>query len=297
MFDYKLKVFHTVAIRLSFSKAAEELRITQPAVTRHIKQIEAHFNQKLFDRQGNSICLTNAGEILLMHAKLISGSYEELQFDMNSLIEHTEGVLRIAASTTIAQYILPEILSKFHQKFPNVKITMINQNTAEVERSILDKSVELGFIEGRSKNREIAYTPFLEDEIVLVVAKGHPIFRREKISLEELKSISILLREQGSGTLQVTLESLNRVGLKLEDLSVIMNLGSSESIKTFLMDGKTAAFLSIHTIMKELISGDLFIVDVDTLEIRRDLHYAVQQGHPSALSSLFVKFLTRHYNK
>ena len=297
MFDYKLKVFYTVALRLSFSKAAEELRITQPAVTRHIKQIEEHFKQKLFERQGNSICLTGAGEVLLKHAKVISAHFEELQFDMNSLIENTEGTLRIAASTTVAQYILPKLLAKFHQKFPKVKITMINQNTSEVERSILDKTVELGFIEGRSKNREIAYVPFLKDEIVLVVAKGNPVFRKELLSLEELRNLPVVLREHGSGTLQVILESLDKVGIKPEELQTVMNLGSSESIKSFLADGKTVAFLSINTILKELKSGDFFIVDVEGLEIKRDFHYAIQQGHQSALSALFLKFLSHHYNQ
>ncbi|MEH6407132.1 MAG: LysR family transcriptional regulator, partial [Leeuwenhoekiella sp.] len=97
MFDYKLKVFYTVASRLSFSKAAEELNITQPAVTRHIQQIENTLSQKLFERQGNRISLTNAGLVLLKHTKVIFDNYKALQFDLNALIDRTEGILKIGA--------------------------------------------------------------------------------------------------------------------------------------------------------------------------------------------------------
>ena len=296
MFDIKLKIFFTVASRLNFSKAAEELHITQPAVTRHIKQIEAHFKQQLFDRKGNSIELTKAGSLLYKHCKVLFVQYDEMQYDMNSLVNRTEGVLRISASTTLAQYILPTALAKFHHKFPSIQISMASQNTERVENAVLKKIVELGFIEGRSKNREIAYTPFLKDEIVLVVSKGNPLFKKETLSLEELKTIPMVLREQGSGTLQVVQDALHKVGLQVEDLSVEMHLGSSESIKTYLKHSHSAAFLSINTILKEIQSGDLFIVDVEKLNIQRYFYYITSQGHHSALSALFINFLEHQYN-
>ncbi|MEH6680194.1 MAG: LysR family transcriptional regulator [Sediminicola sp.] len=296
MFDIRLAVFHAVALRLSFSRAAGELHITQPAVTRHIQQLEQHFKQKLFHRKGNSIALTEAGNVLLRHCNVLFGHYADLEYDMESLLDKKAGNLRIAASTTIAQYILPEMLPDFHSKFSDVRISMSSQNTEEVERSVLEGSVELGFIEGRTKNREIVYGPFLKDEIVLVVAKHNPLFKRASITLEELVRLPILLREQGSGTLQVILSALAQKGIQLEDLQVEMHLGSSESIKSYLRNSNSMAFLSISTILRELKLGEFFVVDVEQLQINRDFYHITTQGPSSPITSLLISFLEHRYN-
>jgi DNA-binding transcriptional LysR family regulator len=296
MFDYKLYVFFTVANRLSFSRAAEELHITQPAVTRHIKQMEQHYNQKLFERKGNSISLTKAGKVLLTHAKEIMTLHSELEFNMNALIDKTEGTLNIAASTTIAQYVLPEVLAKFHKKYPKVKVALSSANTVDVERAILSDEAILGFIEGSSKNREIAYQPFLKDEIVLVVAKGHPLYNSGSLIIKDLTKYSLVLREEGSGTLEVIVDALSKKNIKLEMLDVAMRLGSSESIKSYLNDQHSLAFLSINTILNELKIGALGIVDVEDLSLERPFYYIKKQGQQSTLASLFIQFIRHHYN-
>ena len=296
MFDYKLHIFLTVANRLSFSKAADELHITQPAITRHIKQLEDHFDQKLFERKGNSIDLTHAGIVLLQHCKELFKLHKSLQFDMNALIDETQGILRIAASTTIAQYLLPEVLAKFHKKFPKVKVTLLNANTSIVEKEVLEQNVEIGFIEGSSKNRELAYNPFLKDEIVLVVAKGHQLYNAKAIDFYDLKGAPMILREKGSGTLEFILNTLKTGGISENELQIEMQLGSSESIKSYLKDTESVAFLSINTILDELRSGDLGIVDINNFSIDRYFSYIHLQGHRGALSQLFIDFLQLHYN-
>lgn len=297
MFDYRLQVFYKVALRLSFSKAAEELHISQPAVTRHIRQIEAHYQQKLFERKGNRITLTNAGELLVVYAQRIFKTYDELDFEMNALNNQQQGVLKIAASTTMAQYVLPGALAAFHQRFPEISIQLNSFNTENVEEAVIQQKAMIGFIEGNSKNRELAYVPFLEDEIVLVVAAKNPLARRTTISLEELQTIPLLLREQGSGTLEVIFKTLEESGIKTEQLKVEMQLGSSESIKTYLSNSDTAAFLSIHTIQKELKSGELFIIDIVNLAITRQFSYVQQQGSQSGLVEGFLQFLKHYFPK
>jgi DNA-binding transcriptional LysR family regulator len=296
MFDYKLYVFLTVATRLSFSKATEELHITQPAITRHIQQMEGHFGQKLFERKGNSIELTKAGEVLMGHAQGIFRLHKALDYDMNALIDKTEGELRIAASTTIAQYLLPEVLAKFHKKFPKIKLTLLSANTENVERYVLQQQVEIGFIEGQSKNRELYYQSFLKDEIVLVVAKGHSLYNASSITLETLKNLPLVLREEGSGALEFILHALRANGISEVDLKIEMRLGSSESIKSYLKDGQSVAFISINTIVDELKSGELGIVDVDDFKIDRYFSYIHKQGHHSPLSQLFFNYVQYHYN-
>ncbi len=296
MLDYRLHVFMAVAMRLSFSKAAEELHITQPAVTRHIKQLEEHFDQKLFDRKGNSISLTASGAVLLTHTKALLRLHKNLEFDMNALIDKTAGQLKIAASTTIAQYVLPEMLAKFHQKYPAVKVTLISANTEIVEHAVIDQDVEIGFIEGYSKNRELSYQNFLRDEIVLVVARGHALYNSPAINTTALLKLPLVLREKGSGSLEFVQNALSKVPIVESQLQIEMRLGSSEGIKSYLKDNSSAAFLSVNTILNELNAGALGVVDIQDFSIERSFSFILKQGHRSPLSSLFIDFLANHYN-
>ena len=296
MLDYKLHVFLIVATRLSFSKAADELHITQPAITRHIKHLEDHFHQRLFDRKGNSISLTTAGELLLKHVKELFHFHKEMQFNMNALIDKTEGVLSIAASTTIAQYILPEILAKFHKQFPGVKVELFSANTEVIEHQILNEEAQIGFIEGQAKNRELSYHPFMNDEIVLVIAKGHHLYEEVSITLAHLKKLSLVLREKGSGTLEFIINALKKTQIDVNDLQVDMHLGSSESIKSYLKAKESVAFLSINTVSNELKSGDLRILDIEDFTIKRTFNYIAKQGYKNELAQVFLNFITHHYN-
>ncbi|TXD84075.1 LysR family transcriptional regulator [Subsaximicrobium wynnwilliamsii] len=296
MFDYKLQVFLSVAMRLSFSKAAEDLHITQPAITRHIKLLEEHFNQKLFERKGNSIALTKAGDLLVVHSKRLKSLHEALQFDMNALIDKTAGELRISASTTIAQYVLPMVLADFRKKYPKIKISLNSDNTEKVEQNLLQQNAEIGFIEGQSKNRELAYHEFLRDEIVLVVAKGHSLYNAKAITSKNLQSLPMILREKGSGTLEFISNALKAIGIPMTALQVEIHLGSSESIKSYLKDRQSVAFLSVNSVLDELASGDLGIVDVENFSIERPFNIIFKHGHQSSLSQLFLQFIQHHYN-
>src|SRR5665647_581891 len=166
--DFRLKVFFTVANRLSFTKAAKELFITQPAISKHIQELEEQYKIKFFERNGSKISLTNAGELLLKHTKNIFEVYREIDFDMSALINQQRGLLRLGASTTISQYIIPPLLARFHQKLQEIKVILINGNTEQIENALLNKEIEIGIVEGQSKNQSIKYTEFLKDELVLV---------------------------------------------------------------------------------------------------------------------------------
>ena len=129
MFDFILKVFYTVALRMSFTRAAAELYISQPAVTRHIRKLEEQFRQKLFERRGNKIALTSGGEVLLEHVQQLFALHRQMYFDMNSLINLHQGDLRLGASTTITQYVIPALLARFHEDFPDIRVQFLNGNT------------------------------------------------------------------------------------------------------------------------------------------------------------------------
>jgi DNA-binding transcriptional LysR family regulator len=295
MFDFRLQVFHTVARRLNFTKAAAELYITQPAVTKHIHELEHHFNIQLFERNGTKIKLTPAGETLLQYTGQLFEVYRNLEFDMNNLAHRSKGRLRLGASTTVAQYVLPPVLAAFHKKFREVQVTLTIHNTEQIEQALQKKEIDLGIIEGRSKNTVIRYTEFIKDEIVLVSSSNNPLAKKETIRPEELKNIPLLLREPGSGTLEVIAHALKPLGIKISQLHTEMQLGSTESMKGYLLHSHCMAFLSIHAILQELHNNECRIIDVKGLQIERYFYFIQLHGQPGALPELFMKF-ARSYN-
>ncbi len=292
--DFRLKVFYTVASRLSFTKAASELFITQPAISKHIQELEEQYKIKLFDRNGSKISLTSAGNILLMHTKNIFEIYREIDFDMSSLINERTGLLRVGASTTISQYIIPPLLARFHQKMQDVKVHLLNGNTEQIENALLNKEIEIGIVEGQSKNKSIKYTEFLKDELVLVCRSSHSLTNQDEISQEDLKKMQFLMREQGSGTLEVIEHALKPFDIKFSDLTIEMQLGSTESIKSYLLNSDCVAFISIHAIKKELQSNELAILDVKDLTIERFFYIITLQGKMDLLSDLFIQNISNH---
>jgi len=291
MLDFRLQVFYTVAKRLNFTKAAAELYITQPAVTKHIRELERHFKTSLFERSGNKkIVLTTAGAILLQHAEKLAGIYRELEFDMNLLIKQHAGVLRIGASTTVSQYVIAPVLALFHHKFKDVEMSLITGNTEQIELSLLNKEIDLGIIEGLSKNPQISYQPFVDDELVLVTSTNNTSLKKSTLKPDELKNYPLLMREHGSGTLDVIAHALKPHYIKLSDLNIEMHLGGSEAIKLYLLHSNCVAFLSVHSIINELKNNELRIVDIKGLDILRPFYFIQPHGQPSQLAELFIRF-------
>jgi len=295
MLDFRLCVFYTVARRLNFTRAAAELFITQPAVTKHIKELESQFKVSLFERSGNKkITLTPAGETLLQYTTQLLNVYRELEYDMNMLVNQHSGVLRIGASTTVAQYIIPPVLAQFHKKFKDLQVLLITGNTEDIEQGLLNKTIEIGIIEGIQRNAQIKYEEYLQDELVLVCAVNNPLMKKDIIKPEELKNYPLLLREPGSGTLDVIAHALKPHQIKLSDLQVEMQLGGTESIKSYLLHSNCLAFLSIHSILKELKNNECRIIDIKGLSISRPFHFIQLYGQPSPLAELFIRF-ARNY--
>jgi DNA-binding transcriptional LysR family regulator len=295
MFDFRLNVFYIVARRLNFTKAAAELYITQPAVTKHIKELENQFKVSLFERSGNKkITLTPAGETLLEYTTQLSNTYRELEYDMNMLVNKHSGTLHIGASNTVAQYIIPPVLAQFHKKFKDIQVVLITGNTGDIEKELLTKTIEIGVIEGLIHNPQLKYEAFLQDELVLVSAINNPLIKKDTIKQEELKNYPMLMREPGSGTLDVITHALKKHDIKLSDLKVEMRLGGSESIKSYLLYSNCLAFLSIHAILKELKNNECKVIDIKGLTIERQFHFILPQGQPSSLAELFIRF-ARNY--
>ncbi|MBO9584696.1 MAG: LysR family transcriptional regulator [Flavobacterium sp.] len=294
--DFRLKVFYTVALRLNFTKAATELYITQPAVSKHIQELEETYKTKLFERNGSKIALTPAGKILLKYTKSIFDIYREIDFEMSSFNKERQGLLRLGASTTISQYIISPVLASFHQKQKDIKVNLLNGNTEQIENALINKEIEIGIVEGQSKNQSIKYIPFLKDELVLVCNSKNPLVQQSEISVSDLKSMKFITRERGSGTLEVIEFALKKANLKLTDLQIEMQLGSTESIKSYLLNSDCFAFMSIHAVSKELKNKELIVLDIEELAIERYFYIITLQGKSDSLSELFIQNLASHYN-
>ena len=296
MSDFRLKVFRSVAKNLSFTKASQELFVSQPAITKHIQELEAAYQTRLFDRQGSRISLTESGNLLLEHCERILEDYKRLEYEMHLLHNEYTGGLKLGASTTIAQYVLPPLLASFIGKFPQVSLSLLNGNS-EIEAALQEHRIDLGFVEGVFRLPNIRYTTFLEDELVAVVRTGSKLAVGEEITPDELFHLPLVLRERGSGTLDVFERALQQHNIKLSSLQVLMYLGSTESIKLFLEHTDCLGIVSVRSITRELYSGQLRVVEIKGMPMLRDFSFAQPQGQESGLAQVFMQFAMHNNHK
>lgn len=294
MSDFRLRVFRSVAKNLSFTKASQELFVSQPAITKHIQELESAYQTRLFDRQGNKISLTESGKLLLEHCDRILEDYKRLEYEMHLLNNEYTGELRLGASTTIAQYVLPPLLAQFIKKFPQVNLSLMNGNSREVETALQEHRIDLGLVEGVHRSPNLKYTPFLEDELVAVVHAKSKLSISDELAPEDLTDIPLVLRERGSGTLDVIERALSQHNIKLSALHVLMYLGSTESIKLFLESTDCMGIISIRSICKELAAGTFRVVELKDISMLRDFCFVRQQGQESGLVPAFMQFAIHH---
>ena len=292
--DYRDSVFISVAENLSFSKAANDLHISQPAITRHIKELEERYKTTLFERKGNKIYLTTAGEKVYHAFKKISQRYRNLDFEIGQLHHNFSGEFKLGASSTISQYVIPKIIASFHKRYPQIQIYLLNGNSFEMENLLLDNKIDLALVENQSTQSGVQYTNFLDDELIIVTGKNSVYAKHDTISLQDLTQIPIVLREQGSGTLEVIQHTLKKQNIHFEQLNTLIHLGSTESIKNFLQDFDGLAIVSEKAVQNELYLQTLVKIKIVGFSISRKFRIAYKQGHKSKQVELFENFLVNY---
>ena len=297
MSDFRLKVFQSVAKNLSFTKASQELFVSQPAITKHIQELEATYQTRLFDRQGGKISLTEAGTLLLEHTERILDDYKKLAYEMHLLHHEYISELRLGASTTIAQYVIPPLLAGFISKFPQVNLSLMNGNSREIEAALLENRIDLGLVEGVFRLSGLKYTPFWRDELVAVVRTGNQLKLPDEITPEDLQHIPLVLRERGSGTLDVFERALSHHNIKLSALPVLMYLGSTESIKRFIEQTDCLGVVSIRSVARELASGLLQVIELKGMSMMREFSFVQLQGEEGGLPEVFMRFASNYNEK
>ncbi len=273
--NFRLKVFRTVAEHLNLRKAAEHLFLTQPAITLQIKALENDLGVRLFDRSGHRVTLTPQGSMLLRYAKKIATLSAQAEQDLADSTGQLSGELSLGVSTTIAQYVLPRLIGAFLDEHPRIQLSLLSGNTEEVVHLVLDKTVSIGLIEGPARERGVHIEPFMRDELVLIVP---PNTKSTHFSPPQLRASSLLMREQGSGSRRVVETALEKSGFKLKSFKNVMDLDSTESIKSAVEAGLGIGFVSRCAISKELELGTLKVGEVRGVTMSRHFSLVTKTG-------------------
>ena len=291
MADRRLQVFYTVAKQLSFTKAAELLYMTQPAVTFQVKQLEEHFNTRLFERSHSKISLTPAGEVALEYAEKILNLTNEMETRLGELTGQVSGTLMVGASTTIAEYMLPRLLGDFKAQYPHVHARLTVANSETIESKVADHTLDVGLIEAPSHHPQLTPQVCGEDELVAICSPSHSMAAFKSVTPPQLAEMPYVSREDGSGTREVVDEYFRNNGIQPDDLHIAMELGSREAIKGAVEANLGIAILSRATISKELKLGDLVAVPLQP-PLRRPLSMVyAKEKFRSRLLQTFLDFV------
>lgn len=264
MSDRRLKVFHTVAKHLSFTKAAESLHMTQPAVTFQVRQLEEHFNTRLFDRTHNKVTLTTAGAKVAEFAERIFDLYAEMENSVRDLTGEISGVLTIGASTTIAEYMLPALLGEFKTRYPGVNLRLKVSNTDAIVSMVEDSHIDLGVVEAPVTNKNLIVEVCHHDDLVVVACPGHELVKRAStVKPSDIRYFPFVSREQGSGTRDVISQYLINEGINPLEMNICLELGSPEALKGAVEAGMGISIISRSTIGKELKLNTLAALQLD----------------------------------
>jgi LysR family transcriptional regulator, transcriptional activator of the cysJI operon len=297
MENFRLKVFRTVADEASFRRAAERLHLSQPAISQQIRALEEELAATLFDRGKGRIRLTDAGAVLLRYARKGARLAEEARAALDGLRGETTGMLRIGASMTVTQYILPRMLGAFLEQHPRIETAVTSANTENIVAALAQRKIDLGLIEGPVSSREVFRQRFFEDRLVLIVGRRSPWPQKTSpathaVPVRALTEVPLLMRERGSGSRRVVELALRRAGLRFSDLRIAMNLDSIVAIISAVEAGLGAGFVSEWAIQKELRLGTVRVIPVEGLEIRRSMHLIRPFGPiPEGPAGSFERFL------
>ena len=268
MENFRLKVFRVVAEHLNFRRAAEELLLTQPAVTQQIKALEEEYGIPLFDRSGGKITLTPSGAALRPFANLLKEITDDAYVAVARASGKLAGQLAIGASQTIGQYLLPALIAGFLRENPRISISAISGNTDEVLEALIAHQIELALIEGPAMRKDVHVEPFMEDHLVLVVPASHE-WADQDVELSSLVAAPLLMREFGSGSRRVVEKALVAAGIRRKQLNILMELDSTEGLLNAVEAGLGVTFASRWAMRNHLALGTLKVARTPGLKLMR----------------------------
>ncbi len=285
---HQLKVFETVARNGSFTRAAEELLITQPTVSSQVKQLTKAIGLPLFEQIGKSLYLTDAGQELLITCQDIFEKLNNFEIKIADLKGTKQGQLKLAVITT-AKYFVPRLLGSFCQIYPGIDVALKVTNHQEIQQRMLANKDDLYVVSNTKQNIDLTSKPFLNNPLVVVARKDHPLAGKKNLELQELKGQPFIMREQGSGTRDSIIELFAEHNIAVK---VKLELGSNEAIKQAISGGLGISILSEHCLISEGISGELTVLDFKHFPIKRRWYVSYLAGKKlSVIAETFLDYL------
>ena len=288
----QLEIFVKVAELGSFSKAADALFLTQPTVSEHIRTLEDELGVRLLDRLGRGAAVTKGGALLLSYAQRLLALAREARQAMESFQGRMSGELLVGASTIPGEYILPALIGRFKEKFPDIAITLLIGSSQAVTEWVAEGRAEVGVVGARSSHRGIDFRELMPDDIALIVSANHPWHGRKQVTIEELRAEPLLLRERGSGTRAALESALDAAGVDLAGLRVVGEMGSTQAIKQAVKASVGISLLSRRAVEEECRVGTLWCLRVKNLKINRAFYLATNRERSrSPLAEAFRAFV------
>jgi DNA-binding transcriptional LysR family regulator len=283
----QLAIFRTVARLGSLTRAAEALELGQPAVSQHVAALERALGTALIVRAGRGARLSEAGQVVAAYGERILRLSEQLQAEVAALTGLTAGRLVVGAGQTPGDYLLPAVLGEFHRRYPGVSVELEIAGTRRVVDWLVRHVYDLGFIGDRVEHPDLVLEPFVEDRVVLFVARGHPLARRTRVTLAEVLAAGLIAREPGSATRATGERALQSAGLTPR---FSMELGSNEAVKRAVLAGLGVGLTSIYALEVELQAARLRVLAVPEFDGRRMLYIARQRQAPlTAAQAAFLE--------
>ncbi|MFI4955870.1 MAG: LysR family transcriptional regulator [Gammaproteobacteria bacterium] len=289
MSDRRLQVFYEVARHLSFTKAAEILEMTQPAVTFQIRQLEEQYKARFFDRSHNRIDLTDAGRRAFQYTERIFEIYQEMENSLQNVTGNITGVLRIGAGAACAQYHVVKLLTEYQHRFPQVNIQLSVRSAARIVAMVENSDVDLGIVEDFVSTKQLKSEPYANEIWHLVAGPSHPLAKSGRVSPDVLKSQSWILTEEGASTSETIDNFLKTLGIEGSQLKVIMEISSLEAVKTAVQSCQALTILPSAAIEKELASGSLVVIQTDMPYIREIRFLYKEQKFPLLIVEEFLE--------
>jgi DNA-binding transcriptional LysR family regulator len=290
---HQLEIFTRVAELKNFSRAAQEMYLTQPTISQHMSSLESYLGTKLFDRLGKEVVLTRAGEVLYPYAKQITALRGEARQAMDHFLGKKSGHLILGASTIPGEYIVPPLLGQFKKQYPEIRATLKIGDTEEIVAELLNNKIELGIIGAKIPHPRLKYSPFVDDELIVVVPPGHRWWRKKSIDIQELTGEPFVMREAGSGTRISMEKKLHTSGISKERLKIIAEVGSTTAVKQAIKAHLGISLISERAVEEELRSKVFKKIPVKKVKFTRTF-FVIQDKKRTAspLCKAFSQFLS-----
>jgi len=290
----QLEIFTKIVELKSFSKAAEAIYLTQPTVSGHIQSLEEELGQRLLDRLGREVVPTKAGKVLYEYAKKMVGLRDEAGQALDQLMGRMKGEIVIGGSTIPGEYLLPAIIGRFREKYPEITVVLKIGDTADIVNRVLAGECEVGIVGSRVDDSRLEYREFIKDELVLIASPKYPLPKKGDVTAKELGSIPFVMRERGSGSRMTIEKRISEIGVDPSGINIVAEMGSTEAVKQAVKAGLGVSIVSSIAVAEDLRHNSLKVIPFKGKRFLRNFYISTHSGRTmSPIGQAFLDFLKK----